>query len=257
MLEEQRENLKNRGLLRQGDREPVSVFRFIAAQRAEHSCAVVAPGVIGCSVRDAKEGRSRASSPRGSMFVRPRAGSSAVRLIVWMTGFRLGADVFRSRGRDTEQMARRQQAVDVAVAALVALGCSLEVWAPWGSTHMTGPRAAVFVAYMVAALALAVRRRLPLASTLVLVAALTSEWLAFGSPAGFGVFMTLVLAGYSVAANSSRGRALVGFAALAFAAAVWTLRDPTQTTVHERIGRNAVADAPVSAWSCSRECPFG
>jgi signal transduction histidine kinase len=134
-------------------------------------------------------------------------------------------------------MTRRQQVVDIAIAALVAVGCSLEVWGPsgLGSTHMTGPRAAVFAAYMLAVLALAVRRRFPLASTLVLVAALTSEWLAFGSPEGFGVFVTLVLAGYSVAANSRRGRALVGLAALALAAAVWTIRDPTQTTVHAHV----------------------
>jgi hypothetical protein len=58
------------------------------------------------------------------------------------------------------------------------MGCSLDVWGPsgFGSTHMTGPRAAVFAAYMVAVLALAVRRRFPLASAPVLVAALVSEW---------------------------------------------------------------------------------
>jgi signal transduction histidine kinase len=129
----------------------------------------------------------------------------------------------------------RQQSVDVAVAALVGVGCSLEVWGPWGSTHLTGPRAAVFGAYMLAVLALAFRRRVPLASTLVLVAGLTAEWLAFGSPEGFGVFVTLVLAGYSVAANTTRVRSLVGLGALTAAAAIWTLRDPTQTTVHGHV----------------------
>jgi signal transduction histidine kinase len=158
-------------------------------------------------------------------------------LIVGMSGFRLGTDAFRPRGRDTEWVTGRQQAVDVVVAALVGVGCSLEVWGPsgFGSTHMTGPRAAVFAAYMLAVLSLAFRRRAPLASAFVLAAGLTAEWLAFGSPEGFGVFVTLVLAGYSVAANTTRVRALVGLGALAVAAAVWTLRDPTQTTVHAHV----------------------
>ena len=54
----------------------------------------------------------------------------------------------------------------------------MQVWRPsgFGSTHLTGPRAAVFAAYMVAVRALAVHRRFPLASAFVLVAALVSEW---------------------------------------------------------------------------------
>jgi signal transduction histidine kinase len=156
-----------------------------------------------------------------------------------MIGFRLRADVFRSSRRDTGRVTGRPQTVDVALAALIGLGCSLEVWGPsgFGSTHMTGPRAAVYVSYMVAVLALVFRRRVPLASTLVVVSALALEWLVFGSPEGFGVFVTLVLAGYSVAANSSRGRALVGLGALAAAAATWTLRDPTQTTVRGHVSQ--------------------
>jgi hypothetical protein len=89
-----------------------------------------------------------------------------------MSGFRPGIDGFRPRWRDTEWVTGRQQAVDVVVAALVGAGCSLEVWGPsgFGSTRMTGPRAAVFAAYMLAVLSLAFRRRAPLASALVLVA---------------------------------------------------------------------------------------
>ncbi len=120
---------------------------------------------------------------------------TAALLVVGMSEFRLGADVFRTRPRDTGRVTRRQQAVDLAVAALVGVGCTLEVWGPAGSTHLTGPRAAVFAAYMIAVVALAVRRRFKLAAVLVLAAALSVEWLVFGSPEGFGVFVTLVLAG--------------------------------------------------------------
>jgi signal transduction histidine kinase len=143
---------------------------------------------------------------------------------------------------------RRQQVGDVALAALIGVGCALEVWGPAGSTHLTGPRAAVFVAYMLAVLGLAVRRRFALASVLVVVVALTCEWLAFGSPEGFGVFVTLVVAGYSVAANTTRGRALVGLAALAVAAAVWTLRDPTQTSVPAHVSGLGWMLPVVIAW---------
>ena len=99
-------------------------------------------------------------------------------------------------------MTKRQQVLDFVIAAAVGVGCTLEVWAPsvFGSTHMTGPRAAVYVSYLVAVGALAVRRRFPLAVTAVVSAALAVEWLIFGAPEGFGVFATLVIAGYSVAA---------------------------------------------------------
>ena len=83
--------------------------------------------------------------------------------------FHLGDDAPQSRSRDTGRVTKRQQALDVAIAAVVAFGCTLEVWAPkdFGSTHMTGPRAAVYVSYLVAAGALAFRRRFPLASCVV------------------------------------------------------------------------------------------
>jgi signal transduction histidine kinase len=130
-------------------------------------------------------------------------------------------------------MTRRQQAFDLVLAATVAAGCFSEVWIPggFGSTHMTGPPAAVFTAYMVGAAALALRRRWPLESTIAIAVALGGEWLVFGSPEGFGVFALLVLAAYSVAANTERSPALTGVALLAVAGAIWDLRDPEDTTL--------------------------
>jgi signal transduction histidine kinase len=132
-------------------------------------------------------------------------------------------------------MTRRSLAFDLTVAAAVGAGCTLEVWAPdtFGSTHMTGPRAAVFASYAVAVVALAVRRRFPLASTIVIAAALSGEWLAFGAPEGFGVFATLSIAGYTVAAYEDRLRALSGLAALLATAVIWTLRDPVPANLRE------------------------
>jgi len=147
-------------------------------------------------------------------------------------------------------MTRRRQALDVALAAAVAAGCSLEVWAPsvFGSTHMTGPRAAVFAAYMVAAAALTLRGRAPLLSAIVVAAALTAEWLAFGAPEGVGVFATLVIAGYSVAAHAERSRALAGLVALLVAGTVWSARDPTQTSLGLHVRSSVWLSPVVIAW---------
>ncbi|MDX6580784.1 MAG: hypothetical protein QOJ47_2333 [Gaiellales bacterium] len=113
---------------------------------------------------------------------------------------------------------------------------------------MTGPRAAVFASYMVAVAALAVRRRFPLASAIWVAAALAVEWLAFGAPEGFGVFATLLIAGYTVAAHEDRLRALAGLAALLAAGVVWSVRDPTQTDVHKHLSASVWLSPVVIAW---------
>jgi signal transduction histidine kinase len=71
------------------------------------------------------------------------------------------------------------------------------------------------------------------------------EWLAFGAPEGFGVFATMVISGYSVAAHEDRRRALIGLGALAGTGAVWTVRDPAQTDLH---GSLAWLSPVVIAW---------
>jgi signal transduction histidine kinase len=145
---------------------------------------------------------------------------------------------------------RRQQNLDVVLAAAVGTGCVLEVWAPrvFGSTHMAGPRAAVFAAYMVGVLALVVRRRVPLEATAATAAALAAEWLVFGSPEGFGVFALLVLSGYSVAANAERPRALAGLALLLAAGAIWDLRDPQDTSLRQHVSALMWMAPVVIAW---------
>src|SRR5262249_25392732 len=104
----------------------------------------------------------------------------------------------------------------------------------FGSTHMTGPRIAVYLSYMVSLVALGFRRRYPLGSALVVVGSLVTEWLLFGAPEGFGVFILPIVAGYSVAAHAERRRALVGLAALTMTGVAWTLLDPVNTTFGNR-----------------------
>jgi hypothetical protein len=86
-------------------------------------------------------------------------------------------------------VAARPQAVDAGIAAAIGLGCTSEVWLSAGSTHMTGPRAAVYVSYVIAVVALVFRRWFPLASALVVAVSLGGEGLLFGSPGVLGVFI--------------------------------------------------------------------
>jgi signal transduction histidine kinase len=148
------------------------------------------------------------------------------------------------------RVTRRSLAFDLTITAAVGVGCTLEVWAPrvFGSTHMTGPRAGVFAAYTVAVAALAVRRRFPLTSTIIIVAALSVEWLAFGAPEGFGVFATLVIAGYTVAAYEDRPRALGGLAALLAAAVIWSVRDPVPANLRAHVVTAVWLSPVVMGW---------
>lgn len=139
---------------------------------------------------------------------------------------------------------------DAALLAAIGLGCTLEVWASgvFGSTHMTGPRIAVYASYMISLVALAFRRRYPLGSTLVVAGSLVTEWILFGAPEGFGVFVLLIVAGYSVAAHADRRRALVGLAALTMTAVLWPVLDPADTTVADRVGAMGWMTPVLVAW---------
>jgi signal transduction histidine kinase len=144
----------------------------------------------------------------------------------------------------------RQQAVDVAIVAVVAAGCAVETWSAKHhlSSHLTGPPAALFAAYMVALAALALRRRFPLYAVAGAAAALAIEWLVFGASEGFGVFVILVIAGYAAGAYEDRGRALAGLAVLTATAVVWSFRDPTQRGLSGHVGGAGWMSTVLIAW---------
>ena len=82
----------------------------------------------------------------------------------------------------------------------------------------------------------------------VVAGSLVTEWLLFGAPEGFGVFILPIVAGYSVAAHADRRRALVGLAALAITAVLWPLLDPADTTMAARIGAIGWMTPVLVAW---------
>jgi signal transduction histidine kinase len=152
--------------------------------------------------------------------------------------------------RDTvSAVTRRQQAFDIGLALAVGIGCQVEVWGNgFLSTHRTGPRLAMSLAYLVGSCALVVRRRWPLACVLTVSAALVVEFLVFGAPEGFGVFTLTIISAYSVAAYDERRPALIGLGALAVVAATWTARDPVPSSPRAHVGQLVWFSPVLIAW---------
>lgn len=114
--------------------------------------------------------------------------------------------------------------------AAIVVVTQLEIWAPrllLRPTNVPGPHAAVSIAYLLAALALVLRTRLPLAAVVLMCVPLCVEWIAFGAVESFGTFVLIMLAAYSVAAHATRSVAVVGLGLLVLTGAVWTGSDPT------------------------------
>lgn len=133
-------------------------------------------------------------------------------------------------------MTRRQLALDIGLAAAIAVISQLEIWAPHvllSPTHMTRPHAAVSAAYLLATLALLVRTRMPLVAVALICLPLCVAWIAVGAPESFGSFVLIVVAAYSVAANAAAHRAALGLVILLAAAATWTLADPKHSGVSD------------------------
>jgi signal transduction histidine kinase len=125
---------------------------------------------------------------------------------------------------------KRRWALDVGLVAAIVVVSQLEIWAPHAlihPTHLTGPRAAVSAAYLLAALALVLRTRWPLGAVALMCLVLCAEWIAFGSDESFGTFLLLMLAAYSVAANADRPHAAAGLGLLLATGLVFTASDPT------------------------------
>lgn len=127
-------------------------------------------------------------------------------------------------------MTKRRWALDAGLVAAIVVVSQLEIWAPHlliRPSHVPGPHAAVSVAYLLAALALVVRTRLPLAAVVLMCVPLCAEWIAFGSVESFSGFVLIMIAAYSVAAYARRDHAVAGLAVLFVGGWVWTLNDPT------------------------------
>lgn len=102
----------------------------------------------------------------------------------------------------------------------------LEAW--WGvnATHRQGPPAAEAALYAVTAAAVALRRRRPLECLAFIVVVSVVEFIAVGSPEGFGAMMPALVAAYSVARWETRRPAWWGLALVVVLWVCWVTFDP-------------------------------
>ncbi len=136
----------------------------------------------------------------------------------------------------------------VLTAAVVALG-QLDAIAPglYG-TSVVGPRWAVSLTYLVAGLAVLVRRTRPGLAFTVGIGALVVQALTIGTSEGNGSLLPAVLLSYSVASHGTRRVAVAALCAIPVASAVRELCNPENTTVAEVLNGLGWDIVIVAAW---------
>ncbi len=133
-------------------------------------------------------------------------------------------------------------------AVVVALG-QVDALAPglYG-TSVVGPRWAVSLTYLVAGLAVLVRRTRPGLAFAVGIGALVVQALTIGTSEGNGSLLPALLLTYSVAVHGSRRVAVTALCALPVAAAIRELNNPENTTVSEVLNGLGWDIAIVATW---------
>lgn len=145
-------------------------------------------------------------------------------------------------------MTRRNVLFDLLVASAVLIPGQLEVWTGAGATHPQGPSWAQALAYGLGALLLLGRRIDPIGVLAGLVALYVAEFVAVGSPEGFGVAVPPMVAAYSVSRWEHRRPAWWGLVLLLLLGLAWITFDPVQATAAAQV-RQAVWWSPwVIAW---------
>ncbi len=107
-------------------------------------------------------------------------------------------------------MSRRNWAFDIALAVVVGVLGQLEAWWGIGSTHRQGPLWVQSLLYAVTALLLVGRRVHPLGCLTAIVVVSLVEFVAVGSPEGFGVSLAPLIATYTVGNRLEWRRSWVG-----------------------------------------------
>ena len=138
---------------------------------------------------------------------------------------------------------------DVALTAVVVALGQVDAIAPglYG-TNVVGPRWAVSLTYLVAGLAVLVRRTRPGLAFAVGIGALAVQALTVGTSEGNGSLLPAVLLSYSVAVHGSRRVALAALAAIPVVSAIRELNNPENTTVAEVLNGLGWDIVIVAAW---------
>jgi signal transduction histidine kinase len=129
------------------------------------------------------------------------------------------------------QRLTRDDIRDGSIALVVTIFAQLDLWLNIEDATHYGPQGVVAVATAIATLALALRRRVPLATAgLVAVAVGGPELFTVLTIQLWGGFLTVLVAAYSVARHAPARAAAIGAGALAVAIAIVELRVPVSAT---------------------------
>jgi signal transduction histidine kinase len=123
---------------------------------------------------------------------------------------------------------QRTWVFDAALAAAVLLLGQAEAWLGLFASEAPRSRWALATAYAVCAAALVIRRRHPLATAFIVSAALTVDYVVFGSPEGLTLLLVPAIAAYSLGYAEGGRRGLIGLAALLASGAAWDAFDPSE-----------------------------
>ena len=145
-------------------------------------------------------------------------------------------------------MSRRNWAFDIALAAVVGVLGQLEVWWGIGSTHRQGPLWVQSLLYAVTALLLVGRRVRPLACLTAMVVVSIVEFVAVGSPEGFGVSVALLIATYTVGNRLEWRRSWFALALAVVVWVTWAVFDPMNTTFAEGLSSLVWLTPSIIAW---------
>ena len=145
-------------------------------------------------------------------------------------------------------MSRRNWAFDIALAAAVGVLGQLEAWWGIGSTHRQGPLWVQSLLYAVTALLLVVRRVRPLACLTAMVVVSVVEFVAVGSPEGYGVSVALLIATYTVGNRLEWRRSWVGLALSVVVWVTWSVFDPMNETFAEHLSSLVWLTPSIVAW---------
>lgn len=138
---------------------------------------------------------------------------------------------------------------DVVLALAVGAAGQVDVLAPdLVSTNVVGPTWAVSVTYLVASLALVLRRSRPVETFAVVLVALGFQAATIGASEGNGTLLPALVATYSLAAHAPRRAALVGLATVPLLIAVREFNNPQNTSADEVVNALGWDLTIIAAW---------
>ena len=145
-------------------------------------------------------------------------------------------------------MSRRNWAFDITLAVAVGVLGQLEAWWGIGSTHRQGPLWVQSLLYAVTALLLVVRRVRPLACLAGILVVSIVEFVAVGSPEGYGVSVAPLIATYTVGNRLDWRRSWVGLALAVVFWVAWVVFDPMNQGLATRVSALVWLAPLIIAW---------